>query len=46
MRPVFEVTAITHRDNPILRGTVYGRPVAESHIAASRINSANGLAAF
>lgn len=46
MRPVFEVTAITHRDQPIFRGHLCGKPVVESHIAFSIIASAGGLAAF
>ena len=32
--PVYQVTAITHRDNPILPVTAAGKPVEEDHTAA------------
>lgn len=46
MRPVFHVTAIMHRDNPIFRGALLGRPVTEFHIMTDIINSAGALALF
>lgn len=34
-RPVIHVHCITHRDNPILRGTLEGKPINEDHICTS-----------
>ena len=46
MRPVFEVTAITHRNDPIFRVTMTGKPTAESHILGSIAKSAAALDLF
>lgn len=46
MAPVFEVTAITHRNDPILRGVLLGKPVDEGHIAESVARSASALSLF
>ena len=46
MRPVFEITAITHRNNPILRGTLLGRPTMEDHIFYSVTVSAVAMQMF
>lgn len=32
MRPIFQVTAVTHRHNPIFRGCLLGKPITEDHI--------------
>jgi len=34
-RPVIHVHCITHRNNPILRGTLEGKPINEDHICTS-----------
>jgi 4-hydroxy-3-polyprenylbenzoate decarboxylase len=39
-RPVMRVSCITHRRNPIFRGTLEGRPVNEDHICTSVMLSA------
>ncbi|MDY6864334.1 MAG: UbiD family decarboxylase [Thermodesulfobacteriota bacterium] len=31
--PVFEISAITHRNNPVFQGTYLGKPPTEGHIA-------------
>lgn len=46
MTPVFEVTAITHRDDPILRGVLFGKPIDEGHIVGSIKASAAALSLF
>ncbi len=46
MRPVFEVRAITHRSDPIMRGTLLGKPVVEEHILGSILLSAEGMRIF
>ena len=46
MRPVFQVTTITHRNDPILRGTLLGRPTAEDHIFYSVTVSAVATKVF
>lgn len=46
MRPIFEATAITFRNNPILRGTLRGKPIDEGHVVDSIMLSAMGLASF
>ncbi len=38
--PVIHVTAVTHRHDPILQGSVEGHPVNESHIMSSIMKSA------
>jgi len=45
-RPVFKVTGITHRNNPIMRGSLLGRPITEFHILSDIINSAAALTFF
>lgn len=39
-KPVIEVKCITHRNNPILQGTMEGIPINEDHRLMSIINSA------
>lgn len=46
MRPVFQVTAITHRDRPILRGSLLGRPVLEHNLVRDVIASAAAMELF
>ncbi len=46
MRPVFEVTAITHRKDPILRGLMQGKPVTEWGRFAQIQTAATGLRLF
>ncbi len=46
MPPVFEVTAITHRNDPILRGVLLGKPVDEGHMAESVARSASAISIF
>jgi UbiD family decarboxylase len=38
--PIFEITCITHRDNPIFQGTYLGKPPTEGHIIPGVFNSA------
>lgn len=38
--PVIRVTAVTHRNDPILQGSVEGHPVNETHVMSSVIKSA------
>jgi len=38
--PVIHVTAVTHRADPILQGSIEGHPVNESHIMSSVMKSA------
>ncbi len=38
--PVFEITCITHRDNPIFQGTYLGKPPTEGHVVVGAFNSA------
>jgi UbiD family decarboxylase len=38
--PVIHITAITHRDDPILQGSIEGHPINESHIMSSVMKSA------
>ncbi len=39
-RPVFKVNCITHRNNPIFRGTLEGKPIVEDHMLCSVSHSA------
>jgi len=39
-RPVMNVHGITHRNSPILRGTLEGKPINEDHICTSVVLSA------
>ncbi len=43
-RPVFRITAITHRDDPVLPVVSAGKPVEEVHTAVGIANSAEALA--
>ncbi|MDY6864199.1 MAG: UbiD family decarboxylase [Thermodesulfobacteriota bacterium] len=38
--PVFEITAITHRDNPIFQGTYLAKMPTEGHVLPETFNSA------
>lgn len=46
MRPKVEITAITYRSNPILRGTLVGKPLSEAAIFSNIQIAANGLKMF
>ena len=46
MRPIFHVTAITHRNNPILRGSLLGKPVCENHLLRNLVISGEALRMF
>ena len=46
MRPIFKVKCITHRSNPILRGTYLGKPVDENNMLTHITNSAEALRLF
>jgi len=46
LRPVFTATAITHRNQPILRGCLLGKPVTEDQFLYSICNSAEALRMF
>lgn len=46
MRPIYEVSAITFRNQPIFRGQLHGKPADEAHILGSIIKGAGGLAMF
>jgi len=46
MRPVFEVTCIMHRHDPILRGSLGGKPITEWAISLSVDIAAHGLTLF
>lgn len=39
-RPVFDVTCVTYRDDPINTGTLEGKPIVEDHLIMSIGNSA------
>lgn len=45
-RPVFQVTAITFRNDPIFRFCVLGKPVTEDHVVMDVVNSAGALGMF
>ena len=46
MRPILEVTCIMHRNDPILRGSLSGKPKREGAIVNSIQGAAEGLAMF
>jgi UbiD family decarboxylase len=46
MRPVFRVTAICHRNNPIFRGCLLGKPTTEDHTLYDVAYSAAALDMF
>lgn len=46
LRPVFEVTAILHRNAPILRGTLLGKPIIEESVLLSVVNSGTAMKMF
>ena len=46
MRPIMEVTCIMHRNNPILRGALTGKPQMEPGVVGSVQRAAQGLALF
>lgn len=46
MRPIFKVTAILHRNNPIFRCCLLGKPTTEDHILYDIIYSAAALEMF
>lgn len=46
MRPIFKATAILHRDNPIFRGCLLGKPTAEDHTLYDIAYSASALEMF
>ncbi|MBI4317782.1 MAG: UbiD family decarboxylase [Chloroflexi bacterium] len=46
MRTVFEVTAICHRNQPILRGALLGKPITENHTLHAVENAANAMRMF
>jgi len=46
MRPVFKVTAILHRNNPVFRGCLLGKPTTEDHTLYDVIYSAAALEMF
>ena len=46
LRPVFEVTAILHRNDPILRGTLLGKPIIEESVLLSVVNSGTAMKMF
>ncbi len=46
MRPVFHVTGIMHRKDPIFRGSLLGKPTNEIHIFYQVALAANGLKMF
>lgn len=46
MRPIFQVTAILHRNDPIFRGCLLGKPTMEDHTLYDVIYSAAALDMF
>ena len=46
MRPILKVTAVCHRNKPIFRGCLLGRPTTEDHILYDIANSATALRMF
>jgi UbiD family decarboxylase len=46
MRPVFQVTIILHRNDPIFRGCLLGKPTTEDHTLYDVIYSAAALDMF
>ena len=44
--PVIRVNCITHRNNPILRGTILGKPITEDHCCLSFTLAAQALAMY
>lgn len=46
MRPLMEITAITHRDQPILRGALGGKPVTEWGVFFGIQSAAAGMRLF
>ena len=46
MRPIFRVTAITHRNDPIMRGSLLGKPTCENHLLRNLVISGEALRAF
>lgn len=46
MRPAFHVTGIMHRNDPIFRGSLLGKPTTEIHIFYQVSLAANGLKMF
>ncbi len=46
MRPIFQVTAIMHRNDPIFRGCLLGKPTAEDHTLYDIIYSGAALNMF
>lgn len=46
MRPVFHVTGIMHRNDPIFRGSLLGKPTTEIHTFYQVSLAANGLKMF
>lgn len=46
MRPIFEVSCIMHRNDPIFRGSLLGKPIIEEHILGDILLSAAGLKMF
>ncbi len=46
MRPVMEVTCVMHRNNPIFRGSLTGKPRMEPGFVSSVQRAAEGLAIF
>ena len=46
MRPVFHVTGIMHRDDPIFRGSLLGKPTTEIHVFYQVSLAASGLKMF
>ncbi len=46
MRPLMQVTGVMHRNDPILRGTLSGKPRREPAVVSSVQRAAQGLALF
>ena len=46
VKPIFEITAICHRNNPILRGCVLGKPPTEHHVVMDVVVSSATMAKF
>ena len=43
MRPIMKVTAICHRNNPVFRGCLLGKPTTEDHTLYSVASAASAL---
>lgn len=46
MRPIFQVTAVCHRNNPIFRGCLLGKPTTEDHTLYSIGVAASAMRMF